>query len=452
MKKTIFSVGKPIPSRDCEVIPFDSDRSLADADIILYWPTLDSASYQFYSGRTYLSDSSSLTVPRYAKHWLDELRSAFQSGRLVIVFLDSPKEAYLWEQRHLPEFSAPVSSYDAVPGLEKVRQKTGKKVRLTREAGLIIHYWKEFAGESTYRVEVFGEFSRVLLETRGGEAVVGAINVHESGGAMLYLPPLDLKYSVPTTRSTWDADALRFGGRLIGSIVGIFDSLRSVSGSTPPPTWVDYPTYMLSAEQRIGAEIASSREKIKSLESKLEELESDLVKSGSLKRLLYEQGKPLEASIHEALELFGFTVRHFHENTSEFDVLFESGEGRFLGEVEGKDNRSINIDKISQLERNLHEDFEREEVSVFAKGVLFGNAYRLVPIAERQESFTAKCVEAAKRAKIALVRTPDLFKPARSLTENNDSEYARSCREAILGTEGAVVDFPRVPGKDAGGK
>jgi hypothetical protein len=145
------------------------------------------------------------------------------------------------------------------------------------------------------------------------------------------------------------------------------------------------------------------------------------------------------------MEAFGFTVSHFQENTSEFDVLFESAEGRFLGEVEGKDSRPINIDKFSQLERNLQEDFAREEVTSFAKGVLFGNAYRLTAPLERQEAFTAKCFEAARRAKIALVRTSDLFEPARYLKNHNDTAYAEECRRAIRDTEGDVVIFPSVP-------
>src|SRR5207245_1319034 len=105
----------------------------------------------------------------------------------------------------------------------------------------------------------------------------------------------------------------------------------------------------------------------------------------------------------------------FAESDSEFDVIFESPEGRCLGEVEGKDTKAINIDKFSQLERNLQEDFAREGVTEYAKGVLFGNAERLKPPAERGHAFTGKCITAAKRVHAALVRTADLFDPVRYL-------------------------------------
>jgi hypothetical protein len=141
----------------------------------------------------------------------------------------------------------------------------------------------------------------------------------------------------------------------------------------------------------------------------------------------------------------GFKADNFKESESEFDAIFSSEEGRFLGEVEGKDNKAINIDKLSQLERNIQEDFAREEITEFAKGVLFGNAHRLLPPSERLEFFTQKCIGGAQRLKVALVRTPDLFVISKYLKEHNDLAFAKSCREAILKTEGEVVEFPPAP-------
>ena len=89
-----------------------------------------------------------------------------------------------------------------------------------------------------------------------------------------------------------------------------------------------------------------------------------------MKRLLYENGKPLEDAIRITLEMMEFRVEHFENSESEFDVVFESKEGRLIGEAEGKDNKAINISKLRQLEMNIHEDFERDEVSDMAKGVL----------------------------------------------------------------------------------
>ena len=171
-----------------------------------------------------------------------------------------------------------------------------------------------------------------------------------------------------------------------------------------------------------------------------------MLKAGGLRRLLYEQGKQLEEAILEALVLFGFEATPYADAESQFDALFNSPEGRCLGEAEGKDNKAISVDKISQLERNLQEDFARDEIDDYAKGVLFGNAYRLIPVAQRGDFFTTKCVSAAKRGSIALVRTPDLFAPAKYLKEHSpDDQYAKQCRDAIFKSIGTLVVFPDPP-------
>ncbi|WP_214212917.1 hypothetical protein [Morganella morganii] len=163
-----------------------------------------------------------------------------------------------------------------------------------------------------------------------------------------------------------------------------------------------------------------------------------------LRNLLFEKGKPLEYAILDALKIIGFTVSQYKDSESEFDVVFESKEGRLIGEVEGKDNKAVNIDKLRQLALNIHEDLERECIDKPAKAVLFGNAYRLQPIEERSEPFTTKCISASKINSTALVFTPDLFLIARYLKDNHDSRFGARCRKAILNAIGRV-EFPEVP-------
>ena len=92
---------------------------------------------------------------------------------------------------------------------------------------------------------------------------------------------------------------------------------------------------------------------------------------------------------------------------------------RLLGEAEGKNDKAVNIDKLDQLDRNVQEDFtKRDDSTVYAKGVLFANVFRLLPPAERDDYFTAKCLAGAKRLAVALVRTPDLFTVAKVLKES----------------------------------
>lgn len=180
-------------------------------------------------------------------------------------------------------------------------------------------------------------------------------------------------------------------------------------------------------------------------------LDGQLNDATELRALLYESGKPLETAILMALVHLGFAAEAYRDAESEFDAVFSSGEGRFLGEAEGRDAKAINIDKMTQLERNLQEDFAREGVTEYAKGVLFGNALRLEPPPKRGPFFTDKCISAAKRLRVALVRTPDLFFAARHLSEHDDPAHAKACREAMFASEGNLVVFPPPPSLDEGG-
>src|SRR5439155_757421 len=155
----------------------------------------------------------------------------------------------------------------------------------------------------------------------------------------------------------------------------------------------------------------------------------------SLRDLLYESGKPLEAAILRALKAMGFTATPFQESDSQFDAVFSAAEGRFLGEAEGKNDKAVSVVKLDQLERNIREDFARRDDGSYAKGVLFGNAFRLKEPSLRPDFFTQKCYAAAARGKVALVRTPDLFPVTRYLEEHDDPEFAAGCRRAILAAE-----------------
>ena len=149
------------------------------------------------------------------------------------------------------------------------------------------------------------------------------------------------------------------------------------------------------------------------------------------------------------MKLMGFSANRYRDSESEFDGVFECSEGRCVGEVEGKDNKAVNINKMRQLETNVLEDLSRDEVSEPAKAVLFGNAYRLRAPSERPaEHFTSKCVSAAQRNGTALVRTSDLFTVAKALSDNFDEEYAAACRAEILNTNGREVEFPAPPGSN----
>ncbi|GAH78061.1 unnamed protein product, partial [marine sediment metagenome] len=215
------------------------------------------------------------------------------------------------------------------------------------------------------------------------------------------LPPLEVDEESMTEETeegtVWNKKGMQFGSQLTSALIAIDKQLRAEYQATPTPPWVNNDEYDLPRESLLETELLQVQEEIRQLTDKKTSLQVDIKKEGELKRLLYENGTELEDAIHDALQLLGFGTSRFRDSESEFDVVFESKEGRFIGEAEGKDNKAINIDKLRQLDMNIHEDLSRDEIQEPAKGVLFGNASRLTPIKERKAFFTDKCVSASKR-------------------------------------------------------
>lgn len=461
-KHRIFTVGFTLPGDEFEYVEFDSDTTLLDADIVLFEPTLGNASgYESYNGKTLLNEYSSFSVKQHLDHWRSEIVAAVKAGKLVVVYLAKPRDCYrhtgqkqhsgTGRSRVTTNIVTEVSSYEAIPNLKNVTPKSGSEIQIDKDAKYLAPYWSEFSTYSPYEVEIDGDFKHVLLRSRSGNRTLGAA-VRSATGALLFLPPLRydekafVRHDKQSEKSYWTKDALQFGKRLVAALSALAASLKQAGQLTPPPAWAAESKYRLASEGHLEAEISECSVNIAALQAKKASLEDELRQAGSLRRLLFEQGKPLEAAILEALRFFGFDAQPFAQGESEFDCVFISPEGRCLGEAEGKDNKAINIDKFSQLERNLQEDYARDDVNEYAKGALFGNGFRLLPISERGDFFTEKCVSAAKRVNVALVRTPDLFGPAKYLKENpSDIKYAKRCREAIFGANGEVVVFPAPP-------
>lgn len=464
-EKKIVSVGCEIPGGYSKYVSIDSDVSLFDYDIVLFRPKIHAIahSYDNYRGKPSLDDSRSFHLKSRLAHWRRELSDALHSGKTVFVFLTELYEVYVdtgqreysgtGRNRQTTRMVTLHDNYKSLPfELVPINAK-GSEMKLLSGSEIISSYWTEFKDYSAYEV-IFGNEVKVtkpLIVTRTGERILGAlVKLKDSSGAMFLLPSINFDAEEFTRENKkgeifWTKEAEKFGGRFTKSIVEIDKSLRISNSVSPAPAWANSSEYDLPNEIKLRDELLDVSKKLDDLQLQKQKLDGDLVKEGGLKKLLFEKGHPLEDAIIHALKIVGFSAIKYKDSESEFDVVFESSEGRFLGEAEGKDNSAVSIDKLRQLEMNIHEDLTREEVLEPAKGVLFGNAYRLLPLSERGGFFTEKCTTAAKRSGTALIATPDLFAVAQYLQGSPDENFSRDCRKAILETSGEIVRFPVPP-------
>ena len=465
-KYTILCVGMDIPGEEFECVSFHSGVSLLDADIVLFEPHLDCETDDLkssYLGKPNLSEESSVKNRKSLLHWHKELTEAFNHGATIFVFLSKPEEVYAATgSQKLSETGGNINtfrpvdiinSYSAIPlTFDDITAAKGKRIKLTQQgSSLLGAYWKDMHSISRYDVYYDQTKAVSLMTTQNGDKTVAA-RVQGEKGNMLLLPVLDFSradftYYNEEEEELWTEGALTHETMLREAVVELHKSFTTGAERTPAPSWVTSENYQLQIEKTIEKKTAQINHEIAELRDQRIALNKQLDQQTLTKGLLYEKGKPLEAAVIEALQTFGFKAEGYHDNESEFDVIFESDEGRFIGEAEGKDSSAINIKKLQQLERNIQEDFVKEHVTEHAKGVLFGNPHRLTEPGKRTTLFTTKAFSSAQRSSFALVHTPDLFPLVQYLKKNRNATFARKVRRCFATSPGKIVKFPAIPVK-----
>ena len=470
---TILTVGCEIPGGLGERVEFNSKTSLLDADFVLFCPNLGEYDPrgEYYQGKPLLSDTSSFQLQEVVNYWQRELEVFLSNGKTVFLIMSDREEVYVkTDEKHLTlDRYLLMSNYDVLPFLTKIVESKGALMRLHPHENLLREYWQQFGDESIYHVYIEGSESfRPLIYTRQSDRIVGGIFQYKDGGTLVALPWIDFykeEFKEYEERGyyaedyaeghyvqawTWTPKARGWGEEYLKTLASMDKAIRSQRETTPTPQWAIDDKFRTNQETALSEELTQIRTKISDLEKKRETVKEKLADAGFLKGLLFEQGHALENAILEAMRLMGFVANTYRDSDSEFDVVLECDEGRCIGEVEGRDSKPISIGKIRQLFLNIHEDFSREEVSERAKGILFGNAYRLsLPSDRPAKHFTPKCMVAAKDNGIALIRTCDLFEVAKALVDEPDDKFAAACREAIFNTVGEEVRFPAHPRVEA---
>lgn len=470
-KKKILTVGLRLAT-DATHADFTSKISLLDWDIIIFRPDIDKLtnSYDSHKGKPSLDDSASFLLKEACEHWRRELKQAVEHGKTVIVFLSPLTKVYIetGEKRHsgtgrnqnTTTVVRLFSNYEALPLDISPISSNGSAIKVSSET--IAPYWRSFGSRSAYAVILPSDFPGVCLVTKSGDLPVGAIARTDAGaGSMILLPDMDFTHDEFCDEAedddedededeelVWTAEGKQFSSDIIQAIIAIDASLRLETAVSIEPNWANTSQYELDEEKLLRSELLVVEANLEAVQRKKEDLQASLSEVGKIRRLLYENGKPLEIAIIAALNILGFRAVSYKEGSSEFDVVFECDEGRLIGEAEGKDSKAINVDKLRQLMMNIQEDLQRDEVESPAKGVLLGNGYRLTPPLKREPQFTQKCLTAALASGTALLPTSELYAATHYLLNaKSDEEYAALCRDRILNTSG-LVKLPTPPPRE----
>ena len=450
-ERSIATVGFSICSKDVDDVDFMSNQSLLDYDIILLRPKIDSfitSSSSNWLGKPCLSEDMASKIKEQIRHWQREIKEAVNNNKLVIVYLTEIKKVIFtgglsFIMGASNDVISECNNYDFIPVKLNLDEAEGREIKLSAtNSDIISSYWKEFSEYSRYKVTLEEDFPSCLV-TKDEKKIVGAIFRSEnSDGALILLPDIDFYPPKHFDKEeSKNKESAQFAAKLIESVVTINRNLQS--DGTPEPEWAKDEEFKLEKEKVAEEKLQAIEDNIEEMQAKKEVIEEEIKNFSRLRKLLFEKGKPLELAVLDALRILGFDdVDSFDDGESEFDAVFESDEAKFIGEVGGKDDGPIDIKKFRQLIHNLK---NCKNVKKKTKGVLFGNAYRLLPLFKRKETFTKKCISSLDEDPVALVSTPDLFEVAKYLSDNPaDKDFATKCRDTLFKRVGRV-EFPEIP-------
>jgi len=466
--KEVKGIGFSLPTENDDYIALDSFSSLADTDIAIFAPDFRNASYSSYEtgsysgseyeGKKLYNKESSVSIKEHSKHWKKELLHFVERGGTLFVVLCKKMDFFIYtgtkdisgtgRNQKTTHHVSPFSNYEYLPfGKVEYHVATGKTV--VPQSDLVADIYKHFNELFSFEVYLKSEaLTKGIFTTKNNDRILGAaIKIKE--GNLVFLPAFDFndnkysKYNKKKDEEYWTDEAIKQGKIFINCLVAIDKSLKGETQKTPKPNWLDAQQFELEESTATKREINKIKKEIEKRNKELETLNTVLEEQESLKDLLFETGKPLELAVIKALRIMGYSAENYDDGELELDQIIISPEGeRFIGECEGKDNKDIDVSKFRQLLDGLSADFEKENVIEKASGILFGNPQRLTNPVDRTLDFTLKCKAGAKREKIGLIKTSDLFSVCKSIIEKKDTEYAKKCRQAIIDQLGETIRFP----------
>lgn len=435
-KKSIAAVGLWLPQEEVEYVGLESRKSLLEFDIIFFYPDMSELyASSYYEGVRCYSPSESPSVSEAISHWQKQLVGAYDAGRTIIIFLPPKKNFYVHtgEKQYSGTGRSRVTTnivsirdnYKFIPiQFSSLTVAEGTRTEFASEYEPLREHWPNLKDLFSYKAYFEHASVHPLLTIRATKNMVAGRMQNDQGGLLLVMPDFAFDFTDEWTEGEppeealpessesdghWSPRSLQAGDSLIRFALAAEAANREGAQVLVEPEWASQAEYTLPLEEGALLKIAEIEGKIGILQEELGEQKSKLSAARKAKALLYGKGPHLEGAVRDFLKALGLDAHNEVGKDNEFDVVFTIDGIKVIGEIEGKDNKAIAVNKISQLERCIQEDFARDDVTKFSKGILFGNAYRLESPSIRGSVFTEKVVSAALRSGIVLVDTRSLF-------------------------------------------
>lgn len=289
---------------------------------------------------------------------------------------------------------------DVAPRLEPYLKNVGQWTyyetgRVDPHPGMFLeHYLHDVAiGANKIGAEIIP-----LAVNRAGKAVAFQLVFTACYQQHLYTPLTEIIKSSPVTVLPIPTTVPTEEG--IRLVLGMYN----VSLESECPAWIgEYVLPHHQAALRTTLDLASDLELAK---QRLEAAQKEVQEERRFCALLYEQGEPLETVVREVLILLGAEVDN--PGKSRVDALVIDPKDRcYAVEIKGRAT-AIKLEDVRQCHDWVNDQVCNDPGAEF-KGLLIGNHYCKTEPGQRARAFEPNTVETAKRFKLALLTSLQLF-------------------------------------------
>jgi len=158
-----MSVGINLSHPEIEHVSLYSKRSLLDGDIIFFCPELSLSSYEDFQGKPCLSDAASFQAKETISHWRQQILSAFDAGKTIVVMLCEYQEFYVdtgqrsysgtGRSRVTHRHVDVANNYSMIPiAFKSITNAIGERVVKEKDIKPIENYWNALSDNSAHVV------------------------------------------------------------------------------------------------------------------------------------------------------------------------------------------------------------------------------------------------------------------------------------------------------------
>jgi hypothetical protein len=411
-----------------ERINWDSDRSLSDFDLAVARPHFGEFSYDAqkdYSGQG--KRSAQMRAYFASLHWRSEILPFLRAGKTLIVLLGKPEYFSLDALDNGPNH---LWSWDLLDiPIAEASKLTVKKPKLTREGEAVFADHSVLLGcieiGTTFKIE---KGVPLLVTDDDTDRWLAARLEYKTGRIVVIPETVNWQRSPSSVANTALQKQVQSEQT---ALLKFALSLKQARTKEASPAWAASGWGTLRETQIEGQlqEIRAELDKLKSSESALVADQASLLE---MRALLYSNGFELEGVVRRALRELGLDAQPSDDGKLRIDARFEHDGVVYVCEIEGKDNKAVDINKYRQLMDMCLGEQQRLGEGAQVRGVLIGNGYRLTPPSERKVQFTDQVLNNASTQGILLVTATDLYAAWRDATDQQPSPVAEKLKAAIL--------------------